>query len=362
MHIQMFCQSYESQVSLKIRDTVQKLQCEIGEMEKMMLENEEGINKSNEFSKKKLKLKHLLQEQVKNALIRSRFCSVKDMDAPSAFFFKLERNVVQHNPMLHLRRPDGTITHNPNEMRKLAVEFYSGLFNAEQCDDESVADICQDLPKLQPKQRETLDSDISLQELTDAVKQLSSGRSPGIDGITTDFYHYFWNVLGQDFYEVVKECFENGFLPSSCRRAVLSLLPKKGDLGLLKNWRPVSLLCTDYKILAKCLANRLKRYLDTIIHSDQTYCVPERSIMDNLFLLRDAVDLSFKENINMGFLSIDQEKAFDRVDHGYLFSALSSFGFGERFISWVKLLYRECFCTGEGGRRVECISPCKKRN
>ncbi len=81
----------------------------------------------------------------------------------------------------------------------------------------------------------------------------------------------------------------------------MSLLPKKGDLGFLKNWIPVSLLCTDYNILAKCLANRLKCYLDTIIHSDQTYCVPERSIMDNLFLLRDAVDLSFKENINMVF-------------------------------------------------------------
>ncbi len=65
MHINIFCQSYESQVSLKIRDTVRKLQCEIGEMEKMMLDNEEGINKSNEFSKIKLELKHLLQEQFK---------------------------------------------------------------------------------------------------------------------------------------------------------------------------------------------------------------------------------------------------------------------------------------------------------
>ncbi len=65
MHIKIFCQSYESQVSLKIRDTVQKLQCEIGEMEKMMLDNEEGINKSDELSTKKLELKHLLQEQVK---------------------------------------------------------------------------------------------------------------------------------------------------------------------------------------------------------------------------------------------------------------------------------------------------------
>ncbi len=54
--------------------------------------------------------------------------------------------------------------------------------------------------------REILDSDITLQELTDAVKQISLRHSPGIDGITTDFYHYFWNVLGQDFYEVAKEC------------------------------------------------------------------------------------------------------------------------------------------------------------
>ncbi len=77
-----------------------------------------------------------------------------------------------------------------------------------------------------------MDSDITLQELTDAVKQLSLGRLPGIDGIITDFYHYFWNVLEQDFYEVAKECFENGFLPSNCRRAVLSLLPKKRGLGI----------------------------------------------------------------------------------------------------------------------------------
>ncbi len=103
----------------------------------------------------------------------------------------------------------------------------------------------------------------------------------------------------------------------------------------------------------------LKQYLDTIIHSDRTYCVPERSIMDNLFLLRDAVDLSFKENINMGFLSIDQEKAFARVDHGYLFSALSSFGFGERFISWVKLLYRDVSVLVKVGGGLSASVPVK---
>lgn len=66
----------------------------------MLLDNEEGIIYNVELSTKKLKLKHLLQKQVKNALIRPHFCSIKDMNAPSTHFFKLERNLVQHNPML----------------------------------------------------------------------------------------------------------------------------------------------------------------------------------------------------------------------------------------------------------------------
>lgn len=87
-----------------------------------------------------------------------------------------------------------------------------------------------------------------------------------------------------------KAYFEKKELPTSCKRAVLSLLPKKGDLDLLENLRPVALLCTDYNILAKCLSNRLKTYLGSLIQRNQTYCVPNRTIMDNLFLLRDLID------------------------------------------------------------------------
>ena len=80
-------------------------------------------------------------------------------------------------------------------------------------------------------------------------------------------------------------------LPISCRQAVFTLLPMKGELVLLKNWRPVALLCTDYKILSKCLANRLKKDLARLIHYDQTYCIPGRSIKDSLFLIQDMLDL-----------------------------------------------------------------------
>ena len=116
---------------------------------------------------------------------------------------------------------------------------------------------------------------------------------------------------------------------------------KKEDLSLLNNWRPVSLLCMVYEIFAKCIANRLKRFTDIIIHPSQTYCVPGHTIMDNLFLILDIIDLSKLQNLNVGPFSIDQEKAFDRVDHIYLFKSFEDFGFNFKFISWGKLLYSD---------------------
>lgn len=107
-------------------------------------------------------------------------------------------------------------------------------------------------------------------------------------------------------------------LPLSCRRAVLTLLPKKGDLQFIKNWRPVSLLCTDYKLLSKVLATRLGRVMEQVIHCDQTYCVPGRLISDNVILIRDVLEICKLFGLKAGILSIDREKAFDRVEHEYL--------------------------------------------
>lgn len=187
--------------------------------------------------------------------------------------------------MLHLKKSDGSVTTNPKEMRTMAIDFYTEVFADGPCDIGCMDELFKDLPKLTDKQRNQLDFQIDIDELTKAVKQLSIGCVPGIDGLPADFYKQFWDLLKDDLLEVFKSSYRKKELPTSCRRAVLSLLPKKGDLGLLKNWRPVSILCTDYKILAKCLSNRLKLYLEQIVNGYQTYCIPDRTIMDNIFLV-----------------------------------------------------------------------------
>jgi len=109
----------------------------------------------------------------------------------------------------------------------------------------------------------------------------------------------------------------------------------------LNNWRPVSLLNVDYKIISKSFANRLRQVLSDVVNIDQTCSVPGRSIVDNVHLLRNAYDYCYTANVPCIFVSYDQAKAYDKVSHEYLFKVLSAFGFGDSFIRWVSLFYTD---------------------
>ena len=112
---------------------------------------------------------------------------------------------------------------------------------------------------------------------------------------------------------------------------------KKGEFFLLENYRPISLINVDIKILCKALANRLKFVLPNIIHASQT-AVYGRRIDHTIHMIRDLIDLANKEDDTLAFIFLDQEKAFDRVNHNFLFKTMRAFGIGETFIDWIKLL------------------------
>lgn len=207
----------------------------------------------------------MLNEKVKRALVKSHFVLLHDKDAPTKFFFNLNKKCIQTNYMHALRTPDENVTSDPLEMRRLAVDFYVDLY-AKVCTGNFVADeLFNNLPVQDEANVKNLDSDLTFEEVTKAVNQLSSGRAPRIDGLPAEFYKTFWGIIVRDFFKVLQKSYKAEVLPKSCQRAVLSLIPKKGDLCLLKNWRPVAVLCSDYKILSKCLTNRLKGVLGVLV-------------------------------------------------------------------------------------------------
>ena len=121
------------------------------------------------------------------------------------------------------------------------------------------------------------------------------------------------------------------------------LYKKRGDIKDLKNWRPISLLNVDYKIISKVTTTRLSCVLDTIVDPDQTCSVPGRSISSNFVLLCDLFDYTDLTNDTAILVSLDQEKAFDRVDRSFLMDLLNHFGFGPYFRKWIFTFYNGAY-------------------
>ena len=113
---------------------------------------------------------------------------------------------------------------------------------------------------------------------------------------------------------------------------------KTGEAYLLTNFRPISLINSDIKIITKVLTERLLYVLPTIIHSTQT-AVYGRKIDQNIHLVRDLIEMANRDDDTAAFIFLDQEKAFDRVNHDFLFKTMKAFGIGENFINWVRNIY-----------------------
>lgn len=142
------------------------------------------------------------------------------------------------------------------------------------------------------------------------------------------------------------ESFNNGHLPPTMTQGLINLIPKpQKDKLLIDNWRPICLLQNDYKIIATCLAKRIKDALIDIIDEIQSGFMAGRQITNNIRLVQDILDYSDLVN-NEGFiLFLDFYKAFDTIEHEFIFKALDLFIFGSTFSNAIRTLYKNSNCS-----------------
>ncbi|CAM2113946.1 unnamed protein product [Caretta caretta] len=257
---------------------------------------------------KREELRALEDHRARGAFVRFRIRLVREMDRGSCFFYALEKTRGAKKHVTCLLAEDGAPLTDLVEMCGRAHDFYTSLFSPDPTNPGACRVFWEKLPMVSVGDRDRLELPLTLAEFSEALCRMPTNKSPGMDRLTVEFYRAFWDILGPDLATVWAESLQGGVLPLSCRRAVLALLPKKGDLHDLRNWRPVSLLSTDYKIVAK------------------------------------AISLRLGDGLSFALLSLDQEKAFDRVDHEYLLSTLQVFGFGPQFVSFLRVLYASTEC------------------
>ncbi|KAI4899661.1 hypothetical protein NFI96_033222 [Prochilodus magdalenae] len=194
----VFCQQYTLNVTRDIARSLKALEMEIVELQNL------GATTGNREHIKTLKSKtatlaDLLGARVQGALVRSRFQSASEMDAPSKFFFGLEQKNGQKRFMHAVRTESGDLLSEPAEIRKRTVGFFSKLYTSEQSGAlELEESFLRGLPKLPRLSAEMLDRALSLDELYTALQGMENGRAPGIDCLPVEFYKSFWYTGASD--------------------------------------------------------------------------------------------------------------------------------------------------------------------
>lgn len=260
----------------------------------------------------------------------------------------LKRMAIQENNSRMITSLFHPTTGNPctdiNDLHDAATTFYQDLYTPTPIDVNALDELLasSSLPSLSSTWQTDLLTDFSIEDLQSGAKRAPTRSSPGPDGLP---YSTWFLVFKHPHYHdlacsVFNMALHEGVYPASWQDTCVTLLPKKGDLQSLRNWRPISLINTDAKIFTRLLNARLVQAADSLINPFQTGFLPDRFIADNGMLAKLAMEQARGHQSSSSIaLLLDQEKAYDRIHPDYLHRVLHTFGIPDTFISAITRLF-----------------------
>ena len=296
-----------------------------------------------EYETKRERLKEIEEERAKGAIIRSRVKWLEEGEKPTKYFFNLEKSNYSKKHIRKLHLENGQSVTNDKEILNEACIFYSDLYKSNNTIIENNNQFfTKDHKTLSNSEKLHCDNDITPEECYKCLLSFKNNKTPGNDGLTKEFYLKFWPNISKPLMESFRYSQEIGKMSTSQRQAVVTLIEKKdSDRQYLSNWRPISLLNFDYKLLTKTLANRIKVVLPSIISSSQTGYIKDRSITDSVRLIQDLLHYLQIKKLPGILLMIDFKKAFDSLEWNFITRALTHFNFGPNFIQWTQIIYND---------------------
>ena len=194
--------------------------------------------------------------------------------------------------------------------------------------------------------KQHLEGALTIQELSNTLKNKKNDKTPGMDGLPAEFFKVFWTRLKFFVLRSLNLSLIKGTLSTTARQCIINCIPK-GDKNreLLKNWRPISLLSVLYKLASSTIANRIKPVLPKLISTTQSGFVEGRFIGDSTRFVYDIMSYTEYKNINGLLMLIDFEKAFDSISWRFMYDVFLFMGFGTDMLKWIKLFNNEVSAT-----------------
>ncbi len=284
---------------------------------------------------------HLSSLNAENSILRLKQTYYDQGEKPTKWLAWQLKKLTSEISINEIRNEKGVITTDPGEINDTFVSFYNSLYQSKTPTSPSNRNNFLDgldFPSITVETRSELDRELEPEEVSNAILNMKGGKAAGPDGLPIDIYKKFKDKLISPLLDTYVEGFQQGCLPPLMRNALIILILKPGKSPVeCGSFRPISFLNADAKIIDKALGLRLERVLPQLIHIDLNGFIKNRQSFHNF---RRVLNLVHAEEgaPDTAILSLNAEKAFDRLEWPYLMEILARFGFGDFFPKWMEII------------------------
>ena len=336
------------------KDTLNK---DISDLEKLLISSPGDEVALQRHSELQQKLEIITIKETEGARIRAGLKWAQEGEKCNKYFLNLEKQRANNNTIFSIRDEANNLLTDPHEILENLKTHFENLYsdkNTPECNDDINEMFCdQGAAKLlDDSDIENLNKELTIEELSNALRLSKNGSAPGSDGLPGEIYKFFWKDLREPLISCFNYSFSQGILTDSQYTGTICLHHKgKGlDREKVNNWRPISLTNFDYKLLAKALAIRLNTCISKCVHEDQFAFIKGRQAADLIREIDDTISLGKTEFPESFIVSLDYAKAFDTLSTSAVKKMLTYFGIHGVFSNWIEIILKDRLsCIRNGG-------------
>ena len=303
-----------------------------------------SLHLEEQLNESRLELEKIIEIRTKGAILRSKTKWYNEGEKNTKYFLNLEKRHYKQGTISQIKINDSEFVTSDKNILTECVAFYKNLYSSKgntfNQDDTTVFFEGGDERAIDEHELTSCEGVLTEKECLEALRDMESEKTPGTDGLPAEFYKVFWKDVSSTLISALNYAYETGKLSITQRRGIIKPIPKKdAEPFFIKNWRPLTLLNSDYKIAAKSIANRLKPLLPDVINYDQTGFIRGRFIGENIRLIDSVICYAKENNIPGLLLFLDFEKAFDTIEWPFIRKTFQHFGFGSSILKWLNLFF-----------------------